>query len=80
MTCMFCGKVEEPKAIEVGFTDPKKRADAEREAAAQAERLSQWKHIQATITDKGARVEVLAGDVCPDEVVVPGALKLVKAA
>ncbi len=80
MKCMFCGAVDEAVEIETGFTDPAKRAAAEAKAREQAERLSRWEHLQITITRDGGRLELLAGDVCPNEQLSPGGVTVAKGA
>jgi heterodisulfide reductase subunit A-like polyferredoxin len=67
MKCMICGTTKEPTEIETGFTDPKKAAAAAAEAAAQAEELSRWEHLRVTITRDGGQLELVAGDICPNE-------------
>jgi hypothetical protein len=79
MKCMLCGTVDEAVEIETGFTDPAKRAAAEAKASEQAERLSHWKHLQVTATMDGARVELLAGDICPAENLTSGSIAVTRA-
>lgn len=78
MTCIICGKTDEPEEIETGFTDPVKRAAAEAKSRAQAEAFSHWEHVQVTITRAGGRLELLAGSVCPEEQLEPGSLALIR--
>lgn len=78
MTCIICGDTREPEEIETGFTNPEKRVAAEAKARAQAEELSHWEHLQVTITRSGGRLELLAGNVCPKELLEPGSLALIR--
>lgn len=79
MKCIFCGAVDEAVEIETGFTNPDKAAAAIAKAQEQAERLSHWKSLQVTATLDGARVELLAGDVCPAETLLPGSIAVTNA-
>lgn len=67
MQCALCGKVEEPKEIETGFTDPKKKLAAEEQARAQAVRLESWEWYRVVTTRHGStQHELAAGHVCPE--------------
>lgn len=78
MKCILCGTEAKSTPVETGFTDKKKQAAAEAEANAQAEQLSKWEHLRVTITRNGGQLEILAGDICPKELVKVGDLKVVR--
>lgn len=67
MQCALCGKTEEPREIETGFTDPRKKLAAEDEARAQAQRLEKWEWYRVVTTRYGStQHELVAGHVCPE--------------
>ncbi len=80
MKCMLCGAVEEAAEIETGYTDPAKAAAAVAKVREQADRLGRWEHLQVTTTRAGGRLELLAGDVCPNEHLSPGGVTVAKGA